>query len=202
MGQDPNAGGLFTAIEKSAEGERAVILAAAEAQAREIRARGQAEGERRKAEALRRLEKQLLGEEQRILGEARMEARGEKLLAKRRCIAEAFRRAREEILRLCASDAYPAALERLVEEAIAAAGEAEALEVREADAAAGRAKLAAMGAHLSVRGVAGNPGTVVALARDGRVRVDNSLLARLARAETGDESVVARHLFGAGGEGT
>jgi vacuolar-type H+-ATPase subunit E/Vma4 len=199
MGQDPSAGGLFTAIEKTAEGERTAILSAAEARAREIGTRGLEEGERRKAEALRRLEKQLAGEEQRILGEARMEARNERLAAKRRCIAAAFRGAREEILHRSASGEYPAALDRLVKEAAAAAGEPEMLEVREADAAACRAKLAARG--VAVRGVVGDPGTTVALARNGKVRVDNSLLARLARAESSEESAVARLLFGAGGEG-
>ncbi len=202
MEPDSNAGGLFTAIEGTAEQERAAILSEAEAKAREIHARGEAEAEKRKAEALRLLEKQLLGEEQRMLGEARMQARNERLLVKRRCIAEAFRRAREEVLRLCGSDAYPAALELLVEEAAAAAGEADALEVRAADADACRAKLAAMGIRCPVRVIDAQPGTVVALSRGGRTRVDDSLLSRLARAESREESAVARLLFGVRGEGT
>jgi vacuolar-type H+-ATPase subunit E/Vma4 len=167
-----NSDGLFSAIGRQAEQERAAVMAEAEARAREISARADAEAEREKAEAFRRLEREMIGEGQRLLGEARMEARNERLEMKRRLITRAFEAARTELGRLAATPGYRDGLAALAAQAAEAAGEGGSVQTVEAE------------------------GSVVAVSKDGRRRVDNGLLSRLARAETRVESEVARILFG------
>ena len=177
MGQEADPGRLFGAIEERAGEERARIAAAAEARVREIQAGADARIDLLKAEAMRGLEKELLAEAQRLLGEARMQARGEALRVKRRILADAFARARREIERLRATPACPAILKALSAEAAAAVGEPCAVEVDR------------------------EKGNVTAASSDGRRRADNSLLVRLRKVETVHESEVARTLFGQQGAG-
>ncbi len=166
--------GLFAAIGDQAAGERNAVLAEAEARARDILARADAEVGRLRTEAMKRLERELAAEGERLLGEARMAARNDRLAVKRRLLAEAFSRARAE---LASAAGNPRGLAALAAEALAAAGDGGKVETDEAR------------------------GTVVAHSRDGRTRVENSLLTRLARAETIEEAEVSRVLFGPGGEG-
>jgi vacuolar-type H+-ATPase subunit E/Vma4 len=118
---------------------------------------------------LKRLEQELTTERERLLGEARMEARNERLTMKRRLLADAFGRARAE---LAPSAIGGGVLAALAAEALAAAGEGGTIQTDDAKA------------------------SVVARSRDGRTRVDNSPLTRLARAEAVEEAEVARLLFG------
>lgn len=120
---------------------------------------------------MRRLDRGMRAEADRILGEARLEARGRRLAMKRRLIAEAFSGAREELRRLAASAEAVAVADALAAEALAAVGAGGTLE-------------AAAAAALSAR------------SGDGRTRVDNGLLSRLERAESREEAEVARILFG------
>jgi vacuolar-type H+-ATPase subunit E/Vma4 len=175
MGQEADPGRLFGAIEERAGEERARISADADARVREIQAEADARIDLLKAEAMRGLEKELLAEAQRLLGEARMKARGEALQVKRRMLADAFARARVEIERLRATPACPAMLKRLSAEAAAAVGEPCTVEVDR------------------------EKGTVAASSPDGMRRADNSLLVRLRKVETVYESEVARALFGGRG---
>ena len=177
MGQETDPGRLFGAIEERAGDERARIAAAAEARVREIQAGADARIDLLKAEALRGLDKELLAEAQRLLGAARMQARGEALQVKRRMLADAFARARTEIERLRATPACPAMLKSLSAEAAAAVGEPCTVTVDR------------------------ERGTVAAVSPDGTRRADNSLLVRLRRVETVYESEVARDLFGRQGAG-
>jgi vacuolar-type H+-ATPase subunit E/Vma4 len=171
MDQEQNPEQLFSAIEERAGEERARIRAEAETRVRVTLGETDAEIERLRAEAMRGLERELASEAQRLVGEARMTARGEGLQVKRRLLEEAFTRARAEIERLCSSPDAPAALEALSAEASAAVGEPCVVEV-------GRDK-----------------GSVVAASPDGRRRADNSLIARLGRAQTAYEAEVAGLLF-------
>jgi vacuolar-type H+-ATPase subunit E/Vma4 len=177
MGQEADPGRLFGAIEERAGEERARIAAAAEARVREIQAGADTRIDLLKAEAGRGLDKELLAEAQRLLGEARMKARGEALQLKRRILAEAFARARTEIERLRATPACPAILKKLSAEAAAAVGEPCAVEVDR------------------------EKGTVAAASPDGMRRADNSLLVRVRKVETVYESEIARALFGNQGTG-
>jgi vacuolar-type H+-ATPase subunit E/Vma4 len=172
MDQEQEPRQLFSAIEERAGEERARIRAEAETRARVTLEEADAEIRRFKAEAVRGLERELASEAQRLVGEARMKARGEGLQVKRRLLEEAFARARAEVERLCASPSAGAALEMLSAEAAAAVGEPCTVEVD-----AGK-------------------GSVVAASSDGRRRADNSLLSRLDRAQAACEAEVAGLLFG------
>jgi vacuolar-type H+-ATPase subunit E/Vma4 len=170
MDEGRNSDGLFTAIGQQAERERNAVLAEAEARARDILARADAKAGRMRAEALKRLERELAVERERLLGEARMEIRNERLAVKRRLLAEAFGRARAE---LTPAAVRGGVLKALAAEALAAAGEGGTVQTDDTHA------------------------SVLARSRDGRTRVDNSPLMRLARAEAVEEVEVARLLFGA-----
>ena len=172
MDQEQEPEQLFSAIEERAGEERARIRAEAETRVRVTLEEADAEIQRLKAEAMRGLERELASEAQRLVGDARMKARGEGLQVKRRLLEEAFARARREIERLGASPDAAAVLEMLSAEASAAVGEPCTVDVDR------------------------KKGTVVAASSDGRRRADNSLLARLDRAQAAYEPEVAGLLFG------
>ena len=83
MASEPGPGALLGAIEDRAAEERARLVAAAEARAREISAAAEVECARMKTEALAGLEHELASEQLRLLGEARMRVRAEGLAARR-----------------------------------------------------------------------------------------------------------------------
>jgi vacuolar-type H+-ATPase subunit E/Vma4 len=176
MVQEPGSDTLFGAIDKRGEEERRAIHVDAEARCRQVRADAQSRIEALKAEAMRALERELAGDRQRLLGEARMKARSEALQVKRRLIAEAFERAEKEIERLRATPRASDALRFLAAEAEAAVGQPCTVETSAKD------------------------GTTIAVSPDGSRRADNSLASRLKRARVVDESEVARRLFGKRGE--
>jgi vacuolar-type H+-ATPase subunit E/Vma4 len=176
MDQEQEPGQLFSAIEERAGEERARIRTEAETRARVTREEAEAEIQRIKDEALRGLERDLASEAQRLVGEARMKARGEGLQVKRRLLAEAFARARAEVERLCASPDAAAAMEMLSQEAAAAVGEPCSVDV-------------------DVK-----KGSVLAASSDGKRRADNSLLSRLDRAQAAFEAEAAGLLFGRAAE--
>jgi vacuolar-type H+-ATPase subunit E/Vma4 len=172
MDREPTTGALIDAMEHQAADERRRIRSEADARAGGVLASADAECERLKTEALHALDKDLAVERQRIVGEAIMQARAERLRMKRRLLADVFRRAGEKINRRTADAEYPAALALLAAEARAVAGEP--CEV--------------------TAGV--EDGLVTALSSDGRRRVENGIAARLGRAEIVAEHEVARRLFG------
>ena len=172
MDEQQGSGGLFDAIDRRADQERRAIGEEAEARARQILGTADERVGELRAEAMRGLEKELAGHRQRLHGEARMKARAEALVVKRRLLADAFERARAEIERLRGSPAAPEMLKALAAEAAAAVGEPCNVEVRAED------------------------GTVVASAPDGSRAADNGLASRLSRARMVDEPEVARRLFG------
>ena len=172
MDQEQEPQQLLSAIEERAGEERARIRAEAETRARVTLEEADAEIQRIKAEAVRGLERELASEAQRLVGEARMTARGEGLRVKRRLLEDVFVRASVEIERLCASPDAAAVLQTLSAEASAAVGEPCTVEVD------------------------GGKGSVLAASSDGRRRADNSLLSRLERARAVYEAEVAGLLFG------
>jgi vacuolar-type H+-ATPase subunit E/Vma4 len=172
MDQETGPDTLFGALDRRGEEERRAIRGDAESRCRQVLAEADARIEALKAEATRALERELAGDRQRLMGEARMKARAEGLRVKRRLIAEAFARAGKEIERLRASPRADEALKSLAAEAAAAVGQPCTVETSQAE------------------------GTAVASSPDGSRRADNSLSSRLKRAQVVDESEVARTLFG------
>jgi vacuolar-type H+-ATPase subunit E/Vma4 len=171
MDQETGPDTLFGAIDKRGEEERRTIRGDADTRCRQVLAEADSRIEALKAEAMRGLERELAGDRQRLLGEARMKARAEGLRVKRRLIAEAFARAGKEIERLRASPPAAEVLKSLAAEAAAAVGQPCTVETSAAE------------------------GTAVAASPDGSRRADNSLSSRLKRAQVVDESEVARRLF-------
>jgi vacuolar-type H+-ATPase subunit E/Vma4 len=168
----PDSGALIGAIEERADEERRRLTAEAEARAAEICAAADAECERMQADGLARLERELVAEQRRLLGEARMLARAEGLSSRRALLAESFQRAEKEIQRRKTGTGAAEALAALAEEARAAVGEPCTLEV------------------------SANDGRVTATSADGRRTVENGLDGRLRRAQVAAEAAVARRLFG------
>ena len=162
---------LITAIDERAEDERARIVAEAEQRAAAIKAAADAECARLKAEALAGLEKELAAEQLRLLGDAMMRARSNGLERRRALVAEAFRRAEEEISRRQQGPGGAAARAALEREARAAVGEPCAVQVT---------------ADGGIRAVSG----------DGRRSAENGLPGRFQRARVVLEHEVARRLFG------
>jgi len=198
MSGDESHAGLLAAIEEQARAERESVLAEARAAARAIAERAEREAERRRAEALRRLDRELRGEAERALGEARMETRAARLRLKRELLTEAYRQARERLSRRAGADpdCYASAFEALLTEAVGS-GSADFVEVRAGDAMTCAASLARAGLDSRAREAGQEPLTLVVGSRDGANRADNSLWSRLARME-GREAEVARILFGPG----
>jgi vacuolar-type H+-ATPase subunit E/Vma4 len=172
MSRETTPGALIDAMEKQAADERLRIRREAEESAARTIAAADAECARITAEALARLDRELAVERQRLVGEAVMAARAERLRMKRRLLAEVWSRAEAEIGRRAAGPGARAALDRLAAEAKAAVGEPCLLTVRTEDA------------------------SVLASSPDGRRSVDNGLAARLRRARAMAEHEVARLLFG------
>jgi vacuolar-type H+-ATPase subunit E/Vma4 len=164
-------GALIGAIDDRASEERERLIAEAEVRAEEIRVAAEAECERIRADGLARLERELATEQQRLMGDAKMQARAESLSARRALLAESFQRAAAEIQRMKTSPGAAAALDALAGEARAAVGEPCTVEVSAED------------------------GRVTATSADGKRAVENSLDGRLRRARTVAEPDVARRLF-------
>jgi vacuolar-type H+-ATPase subunit E/Vma4 len=171
MPHEKTPSALLSAMEKQAAEERARIHADARAKADGILAAAEAESARLKEEALRVLEKELLVERERLMGEAVMKVRTERLRTKRRLLAEVFRAAEREIGHRRAVDGYAAALDLLAAEARSVVGEPCTVTVK------------------------ADEGAVLASSPDGRRRVDNGLSARLRKAQASEEHEVARRLF-------
>jgi vacuolar-type H+-ATPase subunit E/Vma4 len=172
MGRDSPPGALIEAMERQAVEERAKILSEAGERAARTLAAAEAECARITAEALGLLDRELSVERQRLVGEAILAARAERLRLKRRLLADAFARAEADIGRRAAGGEARAAFELLAAEARAAVGEPCRVEAR-ADGSA-----------------------VVASSTDGRRSADNGLAARMRRAKAAAEHEVARLLFG------
>jgi vacuolar-type H+-ATPase subunit E/Vma4 len=171
---EPGPGALIGAIEERAEEERARLAAEAQVRAEEIRAAAEAESQRIRAEGLALLETELAAERLRLLGEARMRARGESLVVRRALLAEAFERAGREIRRMREGT--------MAETVVALAALAEEAQ-------------AAVGDPCTVEGSA-EDWRVTAISADGKRVAENSLDGRLLRAQAAAESAVARILFG------
>ena len=166
MSSDPAP--LIGALEEQASQERDRLVAEARVRAGAILSAADEEIERIRAQALRGLDKELVVERQRVLGEATMRARTERLRLKRRLLGEAFGQARQEITRRAGLPGAETALAKLAAEAASAVGGPCDTRVEK--------------------------GIVTATSKDGRKSADNSLEARLARAEKSLEIEAARML--------
>jgi vacuolar-type H+-ATPase subunit E/Vma4 len=190
---DEEARVLLDEIRAQAEAERQRIVQEGRDRAAAVWEKAQVEVRRLEAEALRQLERRLAVDEDRILGEARLEAGGRLLAVRREWIERVFQLAGRRLAERCASPAYEDLLAALMREAAAELGGPGELRVAEADLELARKVARRLGLTHEVRGEGGEPGTMIAVSRDRRV--DNSLATRLQVAERSLEREVARLLF-------
>jgi vacuolar-type H+-ATPase subunit E/Vma4 len=185
---------LLEQIRSQAQAEREGILSEGRARAAELRARGQEELRKLEEQERRRLERRLAVDQDRLLGESRLEQRAGLLAVRREWIDRAFQLAGRRLAERCASPGYEALLEALMKEAAEALGGEGELRVAGQDLELARGLARRLGLTHELRAEGSQPGTVIALARDRRV--DNSLATRLAEAARSMEREVARLLFG------
>jgi vacuolar-type H+-ATPase subunit E/Vma4 len=184
---------LLDEILAQAAAERERILSEGRARAAAIRASGEAEIRRLESEALHQLERRLAVDEDRILGESRLEARTGLLTVRREWIDRAFQLAGRRLAERCASPGYEGLLASLMREAAEALGGEGELRVAEADLELARGVVSRLGLPHEVQAEGGEQGTVIAVS-SGR-RVDNSLTTRLQEASRSLEREVAGLLF-------
>ena len=189
---------LLDDIQAQAEAERERILAEGRAQAVAVRDRALAGIHGLEEEARRQLQRRLGVDQDRILGESRLEARTALLTVRREWIQRAFQLAERRLAERCSSPGYEALLAALLREAAEALGGEGELRVAGPDLALARALASRLGVPQAVRAEGDQPGTVLAVARDRRV--DNSLATRLQEAARSMEREVARLLFAPAGQ--
>jgi vacuolar-type H+-ATPase subunit E/Vma4 len=196
MGLDADAAPLVAEIDREAEAQRERILGEARAKAAEIEAAAEARIRSAREDALRLTQKLARADEDRLLGQARLEAQAERQQGLRIVYQRVFDAAREHLQTLADSLRYPAAMKALIREAVEAAPQASVLSVAVADVELCRGILREMERSCQVTGQDLRPGSVIASTADGKVRVDNSLGVRLATAEVVLETRITRCLNG------
>lgn len=189
---------LLDDIQAQAEAERGRILAEGRAQASAVRERALAGIRGLEGEARRQLERRLGVDQDRILGESRLEARTGLLAVRREWIQRAFAQAERLLAERCSSPGYGALLAALLREAAEALGGEGELRVAGPDLALARELVGRLGWPQAVRAEGDQPGTAVAVAQDRRV--DNSLATRLQEAARSMEREVAGILFAPAGQ--
>jgi vacuolar-type H+-ATPase subunit E/Vma4 len=188
---------LLAELEAQAGGERAKLVEEARQKTEQARSRADAEIRGIEEAAARQLERAVALDRERIHGRFQIEERRRLLEARRAALTRVFAAARQRMGQRLAGSGYARALERRAAEALQAVGGEVNLEVARRDAAAVRQAAARLPAGAGIVERGDEPGTVVAVSRDGSRRADNSVAARMAQAERHLEDEVARRLFGA-----
>ncbi len=200
---------IIAQIEKTAEGKVADILAEARGKAEVILADARVQAAEQERAALARGEQESQRESQRILAEARIQARRACVKAQEDTVKQAFSQAMQALQALAdGGSSYPDVLKSLIVESIAATDTCD-LEVlvRQADRSLLTAEMlnsvAEEGSRvtgrtivltLAAESVAAAGGAVVR-SLDGRVRVDNTFKARTGRFMDAIRTRVAKELF-------
>jgi len=188
---------IVRVIEAEAAEEAERIVAAARERARALVGEAEAAAEARVRQACERAEPGYRAEAMRLVNAARLrllEARAEEAAG---LVEAVFRAAGERLAALAAdpaSERWRRALERLLEETVRLAGPGAILRVRPVDAAVARPVAARLGGRLDETLDAGLAPGVLARSPDGRLEVEATLPARLARARVALAEPVARRL--------
>ncbi|MCX7670186.1 MAG: V-type proton ATPase subunit E [Anaerolineae bacterium] len=200
---------ILAALQEEAKRQVAAIEQAAQAEIARIEEQAQAAAAAEREKQCRAIREPLQAEQARILNRARQEALQTILGAREALIAAALEGTARRLARLADSEAYPPILQQLICEAAEALGRDGTLHlrVRTRDVPLAERQVAALGLAASVEGGLedeaspwGCLGGVEASTADGRIRLVNTLAARLARAADLYRSHIAELLFGAGQE--
>ena len=199
---------IINEIEKSTEQKVSVILSEAEKKADAILNDAKKKAEEQERSILDRGEQEAQRESQRILAEARIRARREKVMAQEKVVQRSFEKA-SDILSTTAESQNAEVLKSLIKESVDASG-ALSFEVLLTSRDRGlvtkdslleivRQTDAGRGSDIESRiseEVLSCMGGVVVRSTDGKVRVDNTFEARLERFRDGIRMRVAKELFG------
>lgn len=194
MGTETDAAPLVAEIDREAEAQRQSILEEARGKAAGIATAAEARIQAAREAAHRLTEKRARVDEDRLLGQARLDAQAERQRGLRSIYQRVFARARERVSGLAASSRYAAALKALVAEALDLIPQASQLSVAASDAELCRRILRELGGSCRVEGRELPAGSVIASTADGKVQVDNSLGVRLSSAEEALETQITRCL--------
>jgi len=187
---------LMAAMAAQAQAEKETILSDAQAKANEISSRADAEIESLKEAAQRDCDSEIRSETERLLSDARAYRLDQIRSVRHALVHEAFQSAREELLKLCQTEAYGEILAKLVREAVDAVGVDVQFSVAEPDVDACAKAAAELGIEQPPQPAGDQPGVLVATSPDGRRQVDNSLVMRLDNLEVTATHEVAAVLFG------
>lgn len=177
---------LAALLDKQASAEITAILSEARSRASEIAAAAQAEADAQTAARERSSRSQADATLVRARSAAQLEASSIRLGAQHRAVESVFAEAEAGLTRVTAGSDWPAILEKLMAEAIAATGlpaaEVKSVAVNAADLAAGSTAAAALGVKAEVMADDAVKGGVVVVAGDSGITISNTLAGRLAAA--------------------
>jgi vacuolar-type H+-ATPase subunit E/Vma4 len=216
--RDASTEQLLDSMRREAEAEKEKIESEAAEHAAKIEREAEQELERIRSEARRRLDRELSVMRSRLVGNAEMEGRAERVRIKREMLDRVFDETRSRLSSLLESGEYATVLHRLVEHL---AGEMEktggteddiVLEVPERDLETAGEALREAGLGWEVRACAdtddeqsggekSGSGSAAALTAEGLERVDNGIFTRLERARRLLAGDAASILFEAGPSG-
>lgn len=179
---------ILAAIDATGQAEVERVHAAVEARVQQIMAQAEVAASARREAARREALRPAAAERARLLHRAKLDALRLVDAARSELVERVFEETRRRLAGTRTDPTYPDRLRRLLEEALAALGDAGAegalpsVEVAAGDEARLRRILRESGRDLPVRGAFDGWGGVVARSADGRITVTNTLEARLERA--------------------
>ncbi len=195
MEQDDNYNRLLQAVSKKAALDRETILAEAKAQVKEIEAQTRDELDQIQGQIRAEADRAILLEKDRLLGQSQMASRLVRQSARVRLLERAFAEAHKAMAALPKSPAYSDILGGLIAETLAFVGPDATIKVAASEETLCREWINKHKLTCQLDGINAEPGTVVALAKEGDREMDNSLATRLARVESLYQQDVAVTLF-------
>ncbi|MDR7483203.1 MAG: V-type ATP synthase subunit E family protein [Armatimonadota bacterium] len=187
---------LIALLEREAQAEREQILAEARTQAEAIVAAARQQAAELVARHRERLEAEYRAAMTKAQSTAQLRATSLVLRAKEEEIGKVFAEAEAELARLGQdAQAYPAALQTFIEEAVASLGSAAVITVHPADAPVAQAVVRRHGWQVRVTTDPAVRGGARVASADGRFVVTNTLASRLERARPMLAGEIARLLW-------
>ncbi len=193
---------IIEKIEEDAGKEADAVLKEAGSKAEEIIKEAQSRAKNEEEEILQKGGREAELVKQRIIADAKLRARKQKLDVKEAAIQAAFREAEKEIQKVGTTAKYPSILKRMIKEAVASIGSDE-IEIlaREADRKIlTRDFLKALSKELGVN-ILLAPQTIetcggaIVRIKDGKIEADNTFETKMSRMRDGLRSQIAKILF-------
>jgi|GEM_PF-4833592 len=187
---------LLSSMQKEADAEKEKIETEAAERVASIRREGEQELEQIQADATRRLERELAMTEDRLVGQARMDGRSERVRIKQELLDNVYQAARTELSSLSKSTDYAEVIGRLIGQLAEEMNGEVVLEVARDERKLAEEALKRAGLSWTLEAGHSVAGTLIARSADGRKIVDNSVSVRLERAGNVLSGEIASILFG------